>query len=163
MSRPSTARPVAVGSHRRRTISRAQGVQRREAAASLRMRGRSTRGPTPASRAGSSVKQTSTLTSGMSRPPIPMLRSSATATTMSAKRILGTPLPPAGSDEQPVVDRDTEAYQGDEELHDEAHVGERRETKHDEERGEDRHRGDEQRHKGEERREHESEHSQRAQ
>ena len=139
-------------SHGRRTIIRAHVVQPREAVPSLRMCGMSTRGPTVASRAGSSVSTTATLHSGMSIPPKPMLRSSGTGMTTSAIRLMATVTPdantacpavriemrtasslswpwahllaPAGHEEQGVVDRDTEADEGDEELHDEADVGE---------------------------------------
>ena len=60
-------------------------------------------------------------------------------------------LPPARDDEQRVVDRDTEADQRDQELHDEADVGERRQAEHEQERREDRDRGDDQRQQRQER------------
>src|SRR6266536_4967380 len=67
-------------------------------------------------------------------------------------------LTPPGDHEQRVVDRHAQPDEGDEELHDEAHVGEDREEQHDEESREDRDRGDEQRDEREERGEGEHEH-----
>jgi hypothetical protein len=55
----------------------------------------STRLPTDASSAGSSVSTTATLHSGMSMPPKPMLRSSGTGTTTSAIRLIATVTPEA--------------------------------------------------------------------
>ena len=71
-------------------------------------------------------------------------------------------LAPPVDDEQRVVDRDAEADQRDEELHDEADVDHVGAEQHDRERREDRHRGDEQRHEREERGEQEQQHGQRA-
>ena len=62
-------------------------------------------------------------------------------------------LAPARDEQQRVVDGDAQADQGDEELHDEAHVGEVRQPEHQQEGREDRDGGDHQRHEGEERRE----------
>ena len=140
-------------SHGRLTIIRAQAVHPRDAVPSLRMCGMSTRGPTEASIAGSSVSTTATLHSGMSMPPKPMLRSRGTGITTRAMRLMATVTPeantawpavrsemrtaslvvvpvrdlltPPGDHEQRVVDRHAQPDQGDEELHDEAHVGER--------------------------------------
>ena len=53
------------------------------------------RGPTLESSAGSSVSTTATLTSGMSMPPIPMLRRNGTGTTTSATRLMATVTPEA--------------------------------------------------------------------
>ena len=111
-------------------------------------------------------------------PPKPMLRRKGTGTTTSATRLIATVTPeasdratgglhrdddgfvvvvavralltPSRDDEQRVVDRDTEADQGDQELHDEAHVAERGQAEHEQERREDRDRGDDQRHQREE-------------
>ena len=124
-------------------------------------------------------------------PPKPMLRRNGTGTTTSASRLIATVTPeantawpavfiatttassllvpvrallaPSRDHEQRVVDRDAEPDQRDEELHDEADVGERRQHEHQHERRQDRHRGDEQRQQGEERREHEQQHEQGAQ
>ena len=92
---PSTTSATPAATQRRRTISRAQRLQAREAVSSLRIRGQSTRGPTFDSSAGSRVRVTSTLTSGMSMPPMPMLRSSGTGTTTSAIRLIATVTPEA--------------------------------------------------------------------
>ena len=53
------------------------------------------RGPTLESRAGSRVSTTATLTSGMSMPPMPMLRRNGTGTTTSAIRLMATVTPEA--------------------------------------------------------------------
>jgi hypothetical protein len=71
-------------------------------------------------------------------------------------------LAPAVDHQQRVVDRDAEADQRDEELHDEADVGEVADAEHAQERREDRHGGDDQRHERHERREHEQQDDQRA-
>ena len=69
-------------------------------------------------------------------------------------------LAPARHQEQRVVDGDAEPDQGDEELDDDADVGERRQQQHQHERRQDGHGGDEQREQGEERREDEEQHEQ---
>ena len=55
------------------------------------------RGPTFDSRAGSNVSTTATLTSGMSMPPMPMLRRNGTGTTRSATRLIATVTPEAST------------------------------------------------------------------
>jgi hypothetical protein len=69
-------------------------------------------------------------------------------------------LAPARDQQQRVVDGDAQADQGDQELHDEAHVGEVGEPQDEQERGQDRHGRDDQRHERQERREHEQQHGQ---
>ncbi len=63
------ASPTPAAIQRCRTTSDAHLVQNRLAVFSCRIRGQSTRGPMPPSRAGNSVVVTATLTSGMSIPP----------------------------------------------------------------------------------------------
>ena len=75
---------------------------------------------------------------------------------------VGAFLTPPRHQEQRVVDRHPEPDQGDEELHDDADVGERGQPEHQHERRQDRHPGDEQGEQREERREHEEQHEQRA-
>ena len=72
----ATAAPVAI--HRCFTISRAHAVQPRAALPSCRILGQSTLGPILDSIAGSKVSTTDTLTSGISMPPMPMLRRNGT-------------------------------------------------------------------------------------
>ena len=55
------------------------------------------RGPIVDSRAGSRVSTTATLTSGMSMPPMPMLRRNGTGTTSSATRLIATVTPEAST------------------------------------------------------------------
>ena len=140
------------------------------------------------SSAGSRVRTAATLTSGISMPATPMLRRAGTGTIEQREQAdrdgdaggedgvagglhrdddgflvaaaVGAFLPPARHQEQRVVDGDAEPDQGDEELHDDADVGERRQPEHQHERRQDRHRGDEQRQQREERREHEEQHEQ---
>ena len=173
------------------TTPRAQAVQAREARLSLRIRGQSTRGPMPPSRAGSRVSTTAVETSGINMPPMPMLRSSGTGITSSEHRLIATVpalastacagvlhrisdglvvlaavgplLTPAVDQQQRVVDRHAEADQGDQELHDEADVEHVGADQHDAERGQDRHRRDHQRHQRQERGEQERQHGHRAQ
>ena len=71
-------------------------------------------------------------------------------------------LAPARDDEQRVVDRDAEADERDEELHDRGDVADVRQPEHDQQRGQDRERGHQERQEREQRREHEGEHGQRA-
>ncbi len=68
----------------------AQAVQARDAVVSCRMRGQSTRGPIFDRRAGSRVNTTAVLTSGISIPPMPMLRRNGTGTTISASNEIAT-------------------------------------------------------------------------
>ncbi len=84
----SVATPAAT--QRILTTPRAQADQPREGLSSCRIRGQSTRGPMPPSRAGSSVHTTRVLTTGMSMPPMPMLRSSGTGITSNAHRLIAT-------------------------------------------------------------------------
>ena len=74
-------------------MSRAHADHPREALSSWRMRGQSTRGPMPPRIAGSSVRTTATLTSGMSMPPRPIERRNGTGTTSSATRLMATVTP----------------------------------------------------------------------
>jgi len=76
-------------------MSFAHAVQALDAVPSWRIRGQSTRGPMLVSIAGSRVSTTATLTSGMSMPPIPMLRRNGTGTTTSATRLMATVTPEA--------------------------------------------------------------------
>jgi hypothetical protein len=71
-------------------------------------------------------------------------------------------LAPAVDDEQRVVDGHTQPDEGDEELHDEADVGDVGRREHAQERRQDRHGGDDQGHEGEERREDEDQDDERA-
>ena len=80
----------AVAHHRRRTTNRAHLLQNVLVCASWRTRGQSMRGPMPDSRAGSKVLTTKMDTSGMSMPPMPVLRSPGTGSTMSAIRPMAT-------------------------------------------------------------------------
>ena len=84
----TSATPAAI--QRQRTTRRAQAVQAREGLSSCRIRGQSTRGPMPPSRAGSRVRITAVLTSGISMPPTPMLRSSGTGIASRAQRLIAT-------------------------------------------------------------------------
>ena len=132
----------------------AHRLQARLARFSCRIFGQSTRGPMPPRIAGIRVSVVSTLASGISAPPKPMLRMNGTGSTISASRPMATVTPlnthrvpgglhrdddglvvvaavvallaPAGDEQQRVVDGDAEADQGDEELDDEPDVGERR-------------------------------------
>ena len=83
-----SATPAATQRHR--TTRLAQAVHARDARPSWRMRGQSTLGPMLPSSAGSSVRMTKVLTSGISMPPMPMLRSSGTGMTSSAQRLMAT-------------------------------------------------------------------------
>ena len=176
--------------HRHRTTIRAQAVQPGDCLPSWRIRGQSTRGPMPPSRAGSRVRITTVLASGMSMPPRPMLRSSGHRDDQQGAqadrhragaredRVAGVLhrdddgvvvvaavrafLPPPVDDEQRVVDRDAEADQRDQELHDEADVHHVGAQQHDRERREDRHERDQQRHEREEGGEEEQQDGQRA-
>ena len=154
--------------------------------------GMSTRGPTEASSAGSRVSTTATEHSGISMPPIAHAaqqghrhhdqrhQADRDGDAGGEDRVAGVTharsrtasslvwpwrdlLTPAGDDQQRVVDGDTEPDQRDQELDDEADVGERGQQQHDQERGQDRHRRDQQRHQGQQRGEDEGQHDQRAQ
>ena len=92
-STPSTASAQSRAIHRRRTIIRAHAVQPRLGLFSCRIFGQSTRGPMPPRIAGVSVSVTSTLATGMSAPPIPMLRMNGTGRTTSASRPIATVIP----------------------------------------------------------------------
>ena len=74
---------------RRRTVIRPQAVQKRLAFGRAR-RGQSIRGPTVARITGSRVVATSTLTSGISMPPMPTLRRKGTGITTSESRPMAT-------------------------------------------------------------------------
>ncbi len=71
-------------------------------------------------------------------------------------------LTPSRHQKQGVVDRHPQPDQGDQELDDEADVAERGQPQHQDERGQDRHGGDQKRQQREERREDEHQHQQRA-
>ena len=69
-------------------------------------------------------------------------------------------LPPAGHDQQRVVDGHPEADQGDQELDDEADLDQPGQAEDGQEGGQDGHGGDQQRHQGQEAAEHEGQHDQ---
>ena len=168
--------------------ARAQAVQGRLAWTSCRSRGRSSQGPTVASRAGSRVRATATETIGMRNPATPMLARNVTGRTTSARRLMpdrqpgehhgpaggahgpghrlvvvvavGPLLPPAGHDEQRVVDGHAQADQGDQELHDDADRSEMGQAADDEEGRRDGNHGHEQRDDGDEAGEHEGQYGQ---
>jgi len=71
-------------------------------------------------------------------------------------------LPPAGHDQQRVVDGDTQPDQSDEELHEVGEVAQVSEAQQKQERGQDRRGRDDQRQDGEEGGEHERQHGERA-
>ena len=92
-SAPSTAVDATAAAQRWRTTRRAQADQARLARASRRLRGQSSLGPIVASRTGSSVTATATLTSAISRPAMPMLRRNGTGRTTSASSEIATVVP----------------------------------------------------------------------
>jgi hypothetical protein len=75
----------------------------------------------------------------------------------------GELLAPAGDQQQGVVDGHAQADQGDQELHDDADLGELGQPEDDQEAGQDRHRGDQQGHQGQQGAEHERQYRQRPQ
>ena len=85
--------PTPAATQRWRTISRAQAVQPLLGLFSCRIFGQSTRGPMLPRIAGVSVSVTSTLASGISAPPMPMLRMNGTGSTTSASRPIATVTP----------------------------------------------------------------------
>jgi hypothetical protein len=87
------ATPAAAASQRRRTMTVPQAVQPRLGLASCRSRGHSRRRPMPASTAGTSVSVTATLISGISMPPMPMLRMNGIGSAISASRPRATVTP----------------------------------------------------------------------
>ena len=132
------------------------------------------RGPTTASRAGSSVSDASTETSGISMPPMPIERTSGSGSAISASRPMATVEPEtiterpawvtvstsavstslrrahllaeAQDHQQRVVDRDAEPDQRDQELDDDRDVGDVGQRPHEREGVEDRRDGDGERH-----------------
>ena len=92
-SATSTADETAAATQRCRTTIRAHAVHPRPARSSRRIRGQSSRGPIVASTTGSSVTATTTLTSGISIPAIPMLRRNGTGRMISASIAIATVVP----------------------------------------------------------------------
>jgi hypothetical protein len=96
----ASARPIA--QKRLRVTPRAQELQARLAWLSCRTRGQSIRGPIPPSSAGSSVSTTMIEMSGISIPPIPVLRSPGTGSTTRDTRPIAT-VSPERSTARPAV------------------------------------------------------------
>ena len=89
----NTARALPAASHRCRTTSAAQRLHPRLARSSWRIFGQSMRGPMPPRIAGVNVSVTSTLATGISAPPMPMLRMNGTGNTINANRPIATVTP----------------------------------------------------------------------
>ncbi len=184
-----TASPAAAASQRWRTTSLAHAVQPRLGLSSCRSRGHSSRGPMPASTAGTRVSVTATLISGISMPPRPMLRMNGIGSAMSARSpsatvtplntmarpggvhgaadrglvvvALGQFLAPAGDQQERVVDGNAEADEADQELNDEVDIDEVGQAENGQERGRHRSGRDQQRDDRQQRGKHEGQHGQR--
>jgi hypothetical protein len=92
-SRPSITSAAPSASHGRLTTPPVQRDQKRLAVASLRIRGRSIRGPTAARIAGVRVIVASVLMSGMRMPPTPIERRKGTLSAVSDNRPIATAAP----------------------------------------------------------------------
>ncbi len=92
-STPSIASAPIAAIQRRRTTNLAHLVQARLALLSRRIRGQSMRGPMPPRIAGVRLRVASTLASGISAPPKPMLRMNGTGSTTNASRPIATVMP----------------------------------------------------------------------
>jgi hypothetical protein len=91
----ATSTPVAANAAAQRwwTTSRAHAAQARQARSSRRARGQSSLGPTDAKSTGSRVVATATLTSAISKPPIPMVRRTGTGRATRASSEIATVVP----------------------------------------------------------------------
>ncbi len=97
----STELPTMVG-HRCRITQRDRRSQVRLTGGRSLRRGHTSRGPIDASRAGSSVTEVATLSSGMSSPPSPMLRRNGNGTKTSAASDTAT-VTPLNTTDRPAV------------------------------------------------------------
>ena len=90
---PSTTSATIADAQRRLTTASAQRVQARDALSSVRRCGQSSREPSECRITGSRVSATTTLTSGISMPPIPTLRRNGSGSATSASRPIATVVP----------------------------------------------------------------------